>query len=62
MEQNVPRLAWSAQELAQAVGCTEQHIRDLIREGVLDSFTLGRSRRIPHASVMALIASAKAES
>lgn len=46
------RLAYSPAELAKAVGCTRQHIQNLIARGELRSIKLGNRRLIP-ASVVA---------
>jgi len=41
------RLAYSPSEVAAALGCTRQHIQNLIRRGELRSVKLGRRRVIP---------------
>jgi len=41
------RLAYTARELAQSCGVSEQHIFNLIRRGELASFRLGRRYLIP---------------
>jgi len=41
------RLAYSPAEFAAAVGCTRQHVQNLIARGEIPSVKLGRLRRIP---------------
>jgi excisionase family DNA binding protein len=43
----VDRLAYSPAEAAAALGCTRQHIQNLIARGELASVKLGRRRLIP---------------
>ncbi len=50
MDENV-RLAYSSTEIAAAVGCTRQHVENLIRAGVIPSLKLGR-RRLVRAQVL----------
>jgi excisionase family DNA binding protein len=40
-------LAYSPSEAAAALGCTRQHVQNLIRRGELRSVKLGRRRLIP---------------
>ena len=47
----VPRLAYSPGELAEALGCTREHVHNLIRRGELPSLKLGR-RRLIRAEVL----------
>lgn len=49
------RIAWTAAELAEALGCTRQHIQNLISRGEIHSVKLGRRRFIPRAVVDALL-------
>jgi len=51
----VERLAYSPGEAAQAIGCTRQHIHNLINAGHLRRFKVGRLTRIPVGDVLALI-------
>lgn len=48
----VERLAYSPSEFAAAVGCSRQHVQNMIARGELASIKLGRRRLIP-ASVVA---------
>lgn len=41
------RIAYSPAEVAAAVGCSRQHIQNMIRDGKLPSVKLGRKRLIP---------------
>lgn len=52
---DVERIAYSPAEFAAAVGCTRQHVQNLIRRGELHSVKLGRKRLIPRAAVDALL-------
>jgi excisionase family DNA binding protein len=54
----VERLAYSPAELAQALGCTRQHVHNLLARGELRSVKLGRKRLIPRAVVDELLAAA----
>jgi excisionase family DNA binding protein len=47
----VERLAYSPTELTQALGCTRQHVQNLIARGELRSVKLGRRRLIPRQVV-----------
>jgi excisionase family DNA binding protein len=49
------RLAYSPAELADALGCTRQHIMNMIAAGKLPSFKLGRKRLIPRHVVEELL-------
>ncbi len=49
------RLAYSPAELATALGCTRQHIQNLIARGELRSVKLGNRRLIPVAVVSELL-------
>ena len=51
----VERLAYSPTELAQALGCTRQHVQNLIARGEIRSVKLGRKRLIPRAVVEELL-------
>lgn len=44
---DVTRRAYSPAELAAVLGCTRQHIQNLIARGELPSFKLGHRRFIP---------------
>jgi excisionase family DNA binding protein len=54
-EGQIERLAYSPTELAQALGCTRQHIQNLIARGEIDSIKLGRKRLIPRHVVDKLL-------
>ena len=43
---SIPRLLLSIKEVAQALGVSERHVKNLIYSGDLHSFTIGRLRRI----------------
>ena len=58
IQAEVERLAYSPAELAQRVGCTRQHIQNLIARGELPSVKLGRRRLIPRHVVDALLSDA----
>lgn len=45
------RLAYTPEELARALGCTRQHIYNLIGRGELASVKLGGKRLIPRSVV-----------
>jgi excisionase family DNA binding protein len=49
------RLAYSPAEFAAAVGCTRQHVQNLIARGEIHSVKLGRRRLIPRAAIDALL-------
>lgn len=51
----VERLAYSPGEAAQAIGCTRQHIHNLINAGQLRRFKVGRLTRIPVGDVLGLV-------
>lgn len=51
----IERLAYSPSELADSLGCTRQHIQNLIARGGIPSVKLGRRRLIPRAAVDALL-------
>jgi excisionase family DNA binding protein len=44
---DIERLAYSPAEVAAALGCTRQHVQNLIARGELQSVKLGRRRLIP---------------
>lgn len=50
------RLAYSAAEVAPMLGCTRQHINNMIARGELRSVKLGRRRLIPASAIDALLA------
>lgn len=52
---DIKRLGYSPSEFAAAFGCTRQHVQNLIARGELPSIKLGRLRRIPRATVDALL-------
>ncbi|MCC5954173.1 MAG: helix-turn-helix domain-containing protein [Acidimicrobiia bacterium] len=52
----VDRLAYSPAEAAQALGCTRQHIYNMLTRGELHSIKLGKRRFIPRAGLEALLA------
>jgi len=41
-----PRLLFSTQEVARALGVSERHVKNLVYSGALLSITVGRLRRI----------------
>ena len=49
------RLAYSPAELAEALGCSRQHIHNLIVRGEIRSIKIGASRRISAAEVTRLL-------
>jgi excisionase family DNA binding protein len=49
------RKAYTIHEAARLLGVTEPHLRGFIRSGELQTFTLGRSRRITPAAIDAFI-------
>jgi excisionase family DNA binding protein len=49
------RLAYSPDEIAELTGCSRQHIYNLMSRGELRSVKLGRSRRILHDDLVALL-------
>jgi excisionase family DNA binding protein len=51
----VERLAYSPSEAAAALGCTRQHVQNMIRRGELRSVTLGRKRLIPRQALAELL-------
>lgn len=42
-------------ETAWLAGCTERHVENLIKRGLLDAVYLGRSKRVTRASLEALV-------
>jgi excisionase family DNA binding protein len=52
---DVERLAYSPAELAAALGCTRQHVQNLIARGELPSVKFGRKRLIPRHVVEELL-------
>jgi excisionase family DNA binding protein len=55
VQAKIERLAYSPAEFAAAVGCSRQHVQNLIARGELRSVKLGRKRLIPRAAVDALL-------
>jgi excisionase family DNA binding protein len=55
VQAEIERLAYSPAEFAAAVGCSRQHVQNLIARGELRSVKLGRKRLIPRAAVDALL-------
>jgi excisionase family DNA binding protein len=55
VNERVERLAYSPAEFAEAVGCTRQHVQNLIARGELHSVKLGRKRLIPRHVVDQLL-------
>ncbi|MGH9287513.1 MAG: helix-turn-helix domain-containing protein [Acidimicrobiales bacterium] len=51
---DVERIAYSPAEFAAAVGCSRQHVQNLIARGELPSVKLGRKRLIPRTALEAL--------
>lgn len=54
------RLAYSPAEVAQALGCTRQHVYNLIDRGVIPSLKLGNRRLIRAEALTALLAQLEA--
>jgi excisionase family DNA binding protein len=52
---DVNRWGYSPTEVAELFGITRAHVYNLIARGELHSIKLGRSRRITHDSLMALV-------
>lgn len=40
------RLGYSVREVAQSLGCSEKHVQNLIRDGVIPSLKLGERRLV----------------
>lgn len=51
MSHSFPSRPFTTETLAEHWSCSPQHVRDLIAEGALKSFRLGRLIRIPVAAV-----------
>lgn len=51
----VERHAYSVSEVAAALGCTRQHIHNLISRGAVASVKIGASRRISAAELARLV-------
>ena len=47
--------AYTLQEAAERVGVSDRHLREFIRDGRLQSFTIGTSRRISHNALQRFI-------
>lgn len=45
------RVAYSPEETARKLGCTRQHVYNLIANGTIQSFKLGRARRVSQAEI-----------
>jgi excisionase family DNA binding protein len=45
------RVAYSPTEVARRLGCTRQHVQNLIARGEIPSMKLGRRRLIPRSFV-----------
>lgn len=56
MADDVRRLAYSPAETANQLGCTRQHVQNLIARGELRSIKLGRKRLIPASVIEDLLA------
>lgn len=54
MSDEQERLAYSPGEVAKLLGCTRQHIHNMIARGDLPSVKLGRKRLIPASALTAL--------
>lgn len=54
----VERLAYGPAELAEALGCTRQHVHNLIERGQLRSVKVGGKRVIPADAVAELLGQA----
>ena len=50
------KLAYSAREAADTLGCSERHIRDMVNEGQLRVVRLGRRVLIPAEALRDLLA------
>lgn len=55
VQAEVERLAYSPAELAAKLGCTRQHIQNLVARNELRSVKLGRKRLIPRHVVDQLL-------
>jgi excisionase family DNA binding protein len=51
----IQKLAYSTREAAEQVGLSPRQIQSYIQAGVLESFTIGRSRRITHQALVDFI-------
>ncbi len=49
------RLAYKPETAARMLDCSRQYIYKLLANGTLGSVKIGRSRRIPHAEIAALV-------
>jgi excisionase family DNA binding protein len=61
MPEPVDRLAYSPAEVAAALGCTRQHVTNLIAAGVVPSLKLGRRRLIRRDALEAVLAELERE-
>ena len=50
------KLAYSASEAAETLGCSERHIRDMVNEGQIRVVRLGRRLLIPAEALRELLA------
>jgi excisionase family DNA binding protein len=57
----VERLTFSVAEVAEALGCTRQHITNLIARGEIPSLKLGRRRLIRRQALDAELARREAD-
>ena len=58
-DQPLPRLAYTPNEAAKALGVSRQHIYNMMNRGQLKSFKFGDARRIPAAEFDRLLATAE---
>jgi excisionase family DNA binding protein len=49
------RLVYSPAEAAAMLGCSRQHVYNLMASGQLPSLKLGRARRIRHEDLVAMV-------
>lgn len=54
-------LAYSPSQLAQLLGCTRQHVHNMLKRGELRSVKFGAKRLIPHAAVAELLSGGHTE-
>lgn len=53
MSAPIPRIAIRVKEAADALGCSPDHIRDLIAEGEIESAKSGHMRLVDYSSLVA---------
>jgi excisionase family DNA binding protein len=57
-----PRILWDAITTAAALGISQRHLADLVREGTIPSVKLGRNRRFCPEDVRAAVKNLSASS